>query len=166
MSRTDEMRQRGATARGGGGGGGGAPFVHWTDSYAWVEGKVVGYFTTQYGDSATFEVTNVHDGLEARGKDEDGEKYRRRVKVGDEVNVGLGATALKDTILDSDKGKYFHIAFEGWQENKSQTNRYRVFTVLEIGPPESHARPGQNVPRYGDDEPWPDEEPADSSLPF
>ena len=58
VSRTDDLRQDGATDRKGGSGGG-APFIKWPKdaNYAWVEGKLQERREGHYGDSATIEVT-------------------------------------------------------------------------------------------------------------
>lgn len=130
MSRTNELRRGGAQERGGGGGGG-APFVAWHDCYAWVEGEVVNVWSGKYGDTATMAVTAVSDGLEAKGKTEDGQPLQRPVTAGTEVNVGLNYATLKETIRAEDKGRRFHVAFEGWGESKNG-DRYRIFAVLEL----------------------------------
>lgn len=142
MSRTDDLRRGGARERGG---GGGAPFVKFGDSYAWVEGHVTGFWTGKYGEVATLTVTNASAGLEAVGKDEDGEKYRVAVETGMEANVGLNNAALEGRILESDRGKHFHVAFEGWGETKDGQN-FRQFAVLEIPPDESDADRGPIYP--------------------
>lgn len=144
MSRTDQLRRGGARERGGGGGG--APFVKWPDRYSWVEGRVVTTWEGKYGLSATVEVTVVSDGLQAKGKTEDGEPFIRPITPGVEVNVGLNYATLEGTIKPDDEGKYFHVAFEGWGETKNG-DRYRVFAVLEVDAPDAErAEPGKNAP--------------------
>lgn len=145
MSRTDDLRGRGARDRTSGGGG--APFIKWGDNYEWVEGTVESVWQTQYGPAVTLMVTNATPGVQVQGKDEDGDSYGGVVKQSEEVNVGLNNKMLEDSITQQDVGGHFHIAFEGWQEpKKAGANRYRVFTVLEIEPPENRAVPGENVP--------------------
>jgi hypothetical protein len=128
-TRTDEVRGRGRER---GGSGGGAPFVRWGDRYAWIEGRMTGSFDTKYGLAATIKVSQVGGAaLEVQGKDEEGAEYSHRLEVGTEVNVGTQAATLAGKILAEDKGKAFHIAFEGWEEPKGK-NRYRMFTVIEL----------------------------------
>ena len=52
--------------------------------------------------------------------------------------MGLGSATLKGTITAADvqQGKFFHVAFMRWQE-PANGNRYRVFTVLEVAPPDA-----------------------------
>ena len=130
VSRTDDLRQGGATDRTGGSGGG-APFIKWPkdSDYAWVEGKLQKIWTGKFGDSATIEVTATSEGLVAKGRDEDGEEITSKPKSGDVVNVGLNSSSLQDTLSQDDVGEAVHIAFEGWQESKGG-NSYRLFTVL------------------------------------
>lgn len=129
MSRTDEVRDRGRER---GGSGGGAPFVKWGEDYAWLEGRVVGSFQTKYGLAVTFDVTGTGGaGLEAQGRDDDGEQFTTSVKAGDQVNFGTQSAALQGKIVAEDEGKAFHVAFEGWEHPKGG-NRYRVFTVIEL----------------------------------
>lgn len=129
MSRTDELRRGGAKERGGGGGG--TPFVKWGERYAWVEGDILKLWEGKYGKSATVRVTRHSDDIQAAGKTEEGEKYIRPIAPGQEVNVGLNYAALEGAVTDSDEGRRFHFAFEGWGESKNG-DRYRVFTVLEL----------------------------------
>jgi len=132
MSRTDDVRARGQE-RGGTGGGGGSPFIKWGDEYRWVEGKVTSVWEGKYGYSATMDVTDVAaKGLEAVGRDEDGNKTTERVRAGMEVNVGLNSSTLEGKIVPDDVGKAFHVAFEGWEQAKGGGNRYRIFTVIEL----------------------------------
>ncbi len=132
MSRTDELRKDG-NERAGSGGPGGAPFVRWSDDYSWLEGEVTGSFNTKYGLAVTMMVQNVHDGLGTQGLDEEGNRYEGSVRAGDEVNVGMGSATLKDKITAEDVGEVFHIAFEGWEDPKGGSNRYRQFVVVELG---------------------------------
>ena len=132
MSRTDDMRGRGAERQGTGGGGGGAPFVSWGDRYGWIEGEVTGTFDTRYGLAATIKVSGVFEnGLDTQGSDEDGNRYEGRVTVGNEVNVGMGLSTLEGKITEDDVGKSFHVASDGWSESKSG-QRFRAFTVIEL----------------------------------
>lgn len=130
MSRTDEVRGRGRER--GGSGAGGAPFVRWGDSYAWVEGRVAGSFSTKYGLAVTIDLSNVGGApLEAQGRDEEGADFTVGIKSGMRVNVGTQSTTLTGKITAEDEGKNFHVAFEGWEEPKGG-NRYRVFSVIEL----------------------------------
>lgn len=129
MSRTEELRRGGARERGGAGGG--APFVKWPDRYAFIEGEVIDHWTGKYGDAVTIAVRNVSNGLEAKGKTEDGQVFQRQITAGTEVNVGLNYAALEGTIREEDRGRQFHIAFEGWGESKNG-DRFRIFAVLEV----------------------------------
>ncbi len=132
MSRTDDIRQGGASDRTGSGGG--APFVKWPKdkNYAWVEGRVKKIWNGRFGPSATLEVSSASDGLVAKGKNESGEETVSDVRAGEEVNVGLNSSALQDTLDQDDVGENVHIAFEGWVEAKGSGNAYRLFTVLVL----------------------------------
>lgn len=130
MSRTDELRNRGARERGG---GGGAPFVDWPDEPpAWVEGRVIGLWESQYGHNATIKVADHSTGLQVKGKDEEGKKYTESAKAGMEINVGLNYKALEDSVTDDDVDRLLHFAFEHWGKSASTGNHYRDFTVLEV----------------------------------
>lgn len=162
MSRTDDVRGEGRER---GGSGGGSPFVRWGDDYTWLEGRMVGSFQTKYGLAVTLEVSAVHDGgLEAQGRDDDGENYTTAVRSGMKVNVGTQSAALAGKITEEDGGKSFHIAFEGW-EHPQGGNRYRVFTVIELTEREREPAASAAGPPSLAGEPWPDDEP-DSDLPF
>lgn len=129
MSRTDDLRKSGGRERGGSSGG--ASFIKWGESYTWVEGTVVGSFDTKYGLAVTLKVSALHEnGIEAQGKDDDGKEYSQPVAVGEEVNLGTQSATLRDKITADDKGRSFHVAFEGWAQGKQ--NKYRVFTVVEL----------------------------------
>ena len=144
MSRTDQLRGSGRTERG----SGGDPFVKWGDSYTWLEGKVVGTWEGKFGLSATMEITAVHDGgLIVQGKNEDSEKYTNTVSPGDRVNVGLNSAALQGKILAEDQGSTFHIAFEGWQDSKNGSTRYRIFSVIELEERERATVPDDHTPQ-------------------
>lgn len=132
MSRTDDLRQRGARDRTGGGGG--APFVHWGDSSAWVEGDVKEIWSSQYGPNVTMTVQARSNGLQAKVSDDTG-KYMEDVEPGAEVNIGLNHAALEGTVTEADIGKRMHIAFEGWGESQKTGNRFRRFAVLEVPDP-------------------------------
>lgn len=138
MSRTEELRQGGGRERGGAGGG--APFVKWGDEYTWVEGKMTGSFQTKYGLAVTLDVTGVHSGgLQAQGRDEEGNNFTDEVRAGEPVNIGTQSAALQGKITEDDVGKHFHVAFEGW-EHPQGGNRYRVFSVIEITPDDTPVR--------------------------
>lgn len=160
MSRTDDLRRRGARERGGSGGG--APFVKWPKAYAFVEGEVIDHWTGKYGDTAVLRVTSVSNGLEAKGKTEDGDVYQEQVTAGDEVNVGLNYAMLRDTILPNDRGKSFHVAFESWETPKDGGDPYRIFTVLEI-PMDEADDTDEGVPAGSYDEAPPH---SDEDMPF
>ena len=151
MSRTEDLRRGGASERTGGSGGG-PPFVKWGEDYDWVEGEVLDLWEGKYGVSAKLRVVGASEGLEAKGKDEDGTPYTAEVESGMDVNVGLNYSTLEDAIVPADKGKIFHIAFEGWQAAKDGGNRYRVFAVLEMerdgtsGPVDSNRPPMRGEP--------------------
>lgn len=170
MSRTETLRQGGARERGG---SGGAPFVKWGDAYAWVEGKIVGFWTGQFGDNVTLEVAAASDNLEMAGKDEDGNPYRVKVEAGVEANVGLNSATLEGTIKPEDRGKHFHIAFEGWDTNKRE-QRYRMFAVLELEDepdrepkyPENPVKAGVGPGAPGEEGPEYDDDDFEDDLPF
>lgn len=162
MSRTDDLRGKGARDRTGGGGGG-APFVRWGDEYEWIEGTVESVWQTQYGAAIELKITATSTGVQTEGKDEDGRKVQGRVRVGEEVNIGLNNKMLEGAITQEDLGGQFHVAFEGWQEpKKAGANRYRVFTVLDIT--RKHEQPAARSAEGI--EPWPDDEevPADTGA--
>ena len=146
MSRTNDLKKKGASERTGTGAGGGPPFVRWPESYAWIEGTVTDFWShRKYGDVAVFEVTGCSAGLEAKGRTEDGENYVIQVEPRTTVSVGLGYAALAGRIEEADKGGHFHVAFEGWEMPEDGDNRYRVFTVLEVplaeAPPDNERTP-------------------------
>ena len=145
MSRTDDLRQDGASDRTGGSGGG-APFIKWPkdSNYAWVEGRLSKIWAGHYGDSATIEVTATSKGLAAKGRDEAGEEITSTPNPGDVVNVGLNSSALQDTLSQDDVGENVHIAFEGWEESKGGNN-YRVFTVLVMAEHKAAPVTGETV---------------------
>jgi hypothetical protein len=129
-TRTQELQGRARERKSSGGGG--TPFVRWADSYAWVEGKMVGSFDTKYGLAATIEVTNTGGSpLSALGKDEEGNDFTVKVEPGIRVNIGTGAALLSGTITKEDEGKSFHVAFEGWEKPKGK-NQYRIFKVFDM----------------------------------
>ena len=166
MSRTEELRRGGAKDHSSGSGGG-APFVKWGDQYSYVEGSVLKVWEGKFGFSATIRVADC-GGREGppsyAGKNEDGQKISGSVENGMELNVGLNYAAMEDAIEEIKKGGgYFHFAFEGWQDTKDGSNKYRVFTVLEDLPKEDRAQPGRNVEGYDPDHNEPDD---DSGLPF
>ena len=152
MSRTEDLRRGGASERTGQGSGGGPPFVKWGEDYSWVEGTVLDLWEGKYGMSAKLRVVGASDALEAKGKDEDGTPYSATVKPDMEVNVGLNLAALEGSIVEADKGKVFHVAFEGWQTPKDGGKPYRVFAVLEMerdgtsGPVDSNRPPMRGEP--------------------
>jgi hypothetical protein len=142
MSRTSELKNAGAVARGEPRASGEAsmeptPFVRWQDGYSWVEGEVKDLWTGNYGENVTLTVSSRSTGLMGKTKDAE-----LGVTPGMSVNVGLNSSTLKDTVGEGDKGKHLHIAFEGWKEPASPSgNRYRLFTVLEIPAPSEDAAP-------------------------
>ena len=152
VSRTDDLRAGGASERAGSGGSGGAPFVKWGDDYGWVEGKITGTFKTKYGLAGTMMVGSVCDGgLETQGVDDEGNRFQGTVRVGANVNIGLGMATLEDKITQEDKGKSFHVAFEGW-EHPQGGSRYRIFTVVELEErPQRSAEGLETVPPSDDD---------------
>lgn len=160
MSRTDEIRKGGGGRERGGSGGGGVPFVKWGDTYTWLEGLVTGSFETKYGLAVTLRVDAIHaDGLKAQGRDDEGNEYVTSVALGTEVNIGTQSATLEGKITDADKGKCFHVAFEGWEESKAH-NRYRVFAVIELT-----ERDDANAADGSDDE-EPQRHQHDDDLPF
>ena len=164
MSRTDDLRQGGATDLTGEGGGGGAPFVKWpTDTpYAYVEGELLKIWEGKYGKTATIKVSDRSEGLIAKGKDEEGEPYSTTPKIGDEVNVGLNLAALEGRLTDDHIGQQVHIAFEGWAESKAGDTTYRLFTVLVM-----NGRAGGEEPPKTEEPPqaaWPDEATSDAQA--
>lgn len=140
MSRTDDLRQRGARDRIGGGGG--APFVDWPrQPPAWVEGRVLRLWETKYGIAVTIKVQARSNGLQYKGKDEDGNPVNGSVEPSQEVNVGLNYAALRDSVTETDIGVAMHFAFESWGESKASGNHYRNFAVLELPDPASSDSP-------------------------
>lgn len=129
-SRTEELRNSGARSRGGSGGG--APFVKWGDDPAWVEGEVVGLWTTQYGQAVTLAVSEASPQLHVQGRDEHGTPLSGFAKDCEEVNVGLNHAALEGAITEADVGRRFHIAFEAFVVSKATKNKYRSFAVFEL----------------------------------
>jgi|TARA_R110000824_G_scaffold100098_5_gene238000 hypothetical protein len=142
MSRTQELQRAGAVRRGEPANGEAStldptPFVKWQDEHAWVEGEVKDLWSGHYGENVTLTVTSHSTGLVGKAKDVEVE-----VAPKTDVNVGLNASTLKDTVSEEDKGKHLHIAFEGWREPaKPGGNRYRLFTVLEIPSGQTNAGP-------------------------
>ena len=159
MSRTDELREAGASDRTGGGGGG-HPFVKWPKDkeYAFVEGRLTKIWTGKYGDTAVIDIAQHSDGLAVKGRDEEGNEITTSPTAGDTVNVGLNSASLKDTLSQDDVGSDVHIAFEGWEESKGG-NTYRLFTVLVMG--------GRKVAQVGGSSDGPDGiEYESDTLPF
>lgn len=161
-SRTDALRKGGGTERRGSGGGGDG-FVKWGDEYAWIEGEVVGTFETKFGLAATMAVTNTGGAsLMVHGTDDNGEEFSEPVRAGSQVNIGLASATLRDTIKANDKGKKFHVAFEGWDQAKGG-NRYRCFAVIELT--EREAPAASDEPEPVDTRDYSDGDP-DEGLPF
>lgn len=139
MSRTDELRASGAVARtkdvSEGGSTEPAPYIRWADDYAWVEGQVKELWDSPkgYGESVAMALTSCSDNLTGKLGTE-----IVTIKGSERVNVGLAAATLKGTITAADvqQAKHFHVAFMRWQE-PANGNRYRVFAVLEVAPPEA-----------------------------
>ena len=139
MSRTDELRASGAVARtkdvSEGGSTEPSPYISWADAYAWVEGQVKELWDSPkgYGESVAMALTSCSDNLTGKLGTE-----IVTIKGSERVNVGLGSATLKGTITAADvqQSKHFHVAFMRWQE-PANGNRYRVFAVLEVAPPEA-----------------------------
>ncbi len=153
MSRTEDLK--GGGARQVGGVGGSAPFVKWTDDYAWLEGKITGFWEGEYGRVARVVVSNTSGNLE--GQMGAGEA-RQTINAGDEVNLGLGSAAL-DCITDDFHGSTVHVAFIEWGTTKAG-QQFRSFDVLEIEAGAQHAPPSER-----DDSRPPDPAPSDSAGP-
>jgi len=157
MSRTDELKASGAVARtkevSGDASMEPAPYVKWGDDYAYVEGQVTELWDSPkgYGESVAFTVTSCSDNLM-------GKLGTEIVAISERANVGLGSATLQGTITAADvqQGKHFHVAFMRWQE-PANGNRYRVFTVLEVAPPEADEQGivALKVPAVEDDEALP-----------
>ena len=139
MSRTDELRASGAVARtrdvSEAGSVEPAPYIRWADDYAWVEGQVMELWDSPkgYGESVAMALTACSDNLMGKLGTE-----IVAITGSERVNVGLGSATLKGTITAADvqQSKHFHVAFMRWQE-PANGNRYRVFAVLEVAPPEA-----------------------------
>ena len=162
MSRTDELKASGAVARtkevSGDASMEPAPYVRWTDEYAYVEGQVMELWDSPkgYGESVSMALTSCSDNLMGKlGTEIVG------INAGERANVGLGSATLQGTITAADvaQGKHFHVAFMRWQEPVNG-NRYRVFAVLEVAAPDADEQGivALNAPAV--------EEPAEDALPF
>ena len=162
MSRTDELKASGAVARtkevSGDASMEPAAYVKWGDEYAYVEGQVKELWDSPkgYGESVSMALTSCSDNLMGKlGTEIVG------INAGERANVGLGSATLQGTITAADvqQGKHFHVAFMRWQE-PANGNRYRVFTVLEVAPPEAEEQGivALKAPAV--------EEPAEDALPF
>jgi len=154
-NRTEELAAAGAVRRGlpaseSDSSGERTPFVEWpSDGQAWVEGSLVEVWEGSWGLNATIVISGVSDGLGPR----EGDPF----KVGERVNVGLSAAALKETVSKEQiGGPALHFAFLGWAESNAG-NRYRRFMVLEV--------PGEVVKSEAPT-PEPKEEINDNDLPF
>jgi len=138
-NRTDELRASGAVARtkevSGDASSEPAPYIRWADEYAWVEGQVMELWDSPkgYGESVSMALTACSDNLMGKLGTE-----IVAISAGQRANVGLGSATLQGTITaaDVEQGKHFHVAFMRWQE-PANGNRYRVFTVLEVAPPDA-----------------------------
>lgn len=118
MTRTEELKLQGAEMRGDTGGGDNPPFVKWPDEgYAFIEGVVKDVWEGPYSLNVVLEVSDASDNLEVERT----------------MNLGLVHAALKGSITPEDVEKEFHIAFEGWGTGKASGNKFRSFTVLEMG---------------------------------
>ena len=86
-----------------------------------------------YGESVAMALTSCSDNLMGKLGTE-----IVAITGSERVNVGLGSATLKGTITAADvqQSKHFHVAFMRWQE-PANGNRYRVFAVLEVAPPEA-----------------------------
>lgn len=127
MSRTDDLRDKGA--RSVTGGGADSPFVRWPDSYAWVEGRVLSFWSGKYGKVMTLRLTSASKNLRAGDADDP-----EPVSSDQVINVGLSSTALQDVPEEVSTGAVVHVAFEGWETSEKSGNDYRVFEVLELEP--------------------------------
>ena len=154
-NRTDELRASGAVARtkevSGDASSEPAPYIRWADEYAWVEGQVMELWDSPkgYGESVSMALTACSDNLMGKLGTE-----IVAISAGERANVGLGSATLQGTITAADvqQGKHFHVAFMRWQE-PANGNRYRVFTVLEVAPPEAEEQGivALKVPEADDD---------------
>ena len=161
MSRTDELRSSGAVARtkevSGDASAEPAPYVKWGDEYAWVEGQAMDLWDSPkgYGASVAMALTSCSDNLEGKLGTE-----IVAIEAGKRVNVGLGSATLQGTITAADvaQGKHFHVAFMRWHE-PANGNRYRVFAVLEVAPPDADE---QGIVALK----VPERESAEDALPF
>ena len=139
MSRTDELKASGAVARtkevSGDASMEPAAYIKWGDEYAYVEGQVKELWDSPkgYGENVAMALTSCSDNLMGKLGTE-----IVTIKGSERVNVGLAAATLKGTITAADvqQAKHFHVAFMRWQE-PANGNRYRVFAVLEVAPPEA-----------------------------
>ena len=139
MSRTDELKDTGAIARtkevSSNTSMEPVPYVKWNDEYAWVEGQAMELWDSPkgYGESVTLNLTGCSENLVGKLGTE-----IVVISAGTRANIGLGSATLKGTITAADvqQHKHFHVAFMRWQE-PANGNRYRIFTVLEVAPPEA-----------------------------
>lgn len=158
MSRTDELKGKGATQISGGGAD--APFLKWPEKggkgYAYIEGKVLSMWEGQYGPVLV--MTADHgEGIKATLVMEEGaEPEAVRIEQGMVLNVGMGSTVLKGFVANMQVGHEYHIAFTGWEKSRTG-NTYRMFEVLDLNAPE---------PENGDEYTEEALEEDDSSLPF
>ncbi len=149
MSRTEDLKGRGAKTIGGVGGS--APFVKWTDEYAWIEGLVTGFWEGEYGRVARMKVTNTSGNIEGQMS---ADEPRAAIEIGDEINLGLGSAAL-DCVTDDYQGSTIHVAFIEWGKTKGGQD-FRSFDVLEIEAGAQHSAPDSRPP---------DPAPSDSAGP-
>ena len=155
MSRTDELKASGAVARtkevSGDASMEPAAYIKWGDEYAYVEGQVKELWDSPkgYGESVAMALTACSDNLMGKLGTE-----IVAITGSERVNVGLGSATLKGTITAADvqQAKHFHVAFMRWQE-PANGNRYRVFAVLEVAPPEAEEQGivAVKVPEVEDD---------------
>ncbi len=145
MSRTDDLKQRGARSIGRGAGGS-APFVKWGDEYTYVEGVILDMWKGEYGEVAKMRTTDVSENLVAQISEDEGPAP---VAVGDTVNVGLGYASLQE-VTSSFLGSTVHIAFIEWGETKGG-KKFRAFDVLEVeaAPWQSHDDDDEGDPAPG-----------------
>jgi len=120
MSRTEELRNQGATDRTAGGGA----FVKWPsgDTPAWIEGEVREVWESEYGPAVTLVVSGCENIVLGGGD---------IPEPGTTVNIGLNYASLQNAVKDGDVGRVLHVAFEGWGETKAG-EAFRRFAVLEV----------------------------------
>ena len=123
---TDELLQHGAKPLGG---QDSAPFVHWPNDYAYVEGADLGFWDGPYGRVCRLLIQDLSAGLTGTTGKGDG-RVDVPLSAGMEVNIGLSYAGLR-VIVDRLAGKSGHIAFIGWGET-GDGSRFRRFQVIPL----------------------------------